>query len=161
QASCRGGKPSGGHRGARWARFSTHGPMTGSDLRLVPIGRFPGRRVLAWHGNVLYASDRYSLWRWIVEGNRWDRGGSYSADWTRRLSSATRLGLRLRRDGFHALAVLPDGGLVATLAETIAICRPGEEEFRATWRIRRGTRPLTLAVLPGGAIYWGEYFANP
>lgn len=135
--------------------------MSDSDLRLVPLGRFPGSRVLAWHHKALYVSRKYSLWRWIPPENRWDFVARYHPDWTRVVSSATRLGGRLRRDGFHALAVLPDGGLVATLPRAIAICPPGQREFRVAWHIRRGTRPLNLAVMPSGAIYWGEYFDNP
>jgi hypothetical protein len=130
------------------------------ELRLTPLERIPGRRVLAWHDDALYASERYVLWRWDYAGRRWTRVARYRPDWTRVLSSATRLGGRLRRDGFHALAVLPDGGLAAILPKAIALCAPGETEFRETWRVRRGTRPMSLAVAPGGAIYWGEYFDN-
>ena len=135
--------------------------MTGSALHLAPIGRFPRRRALTWHGDALYVADRYSLWRWFPATRRWDFVARYRADWSRLASSSTRLGARLRRDGFHALAVLPDGSLVAVLAKTIALCPPGEAEFRPTWRVRRGTRPLNLALVPGGAIYWGEYLDNP
>jgi len=38
---------------------------------------------------------------------------------------------------------------------------PGETKFRRTHKIRRGTRPLHLTAVPGGAIFWGEYFDNP
>ena len=38
---------------------------------------------------------------------------------------------------------------------------PGEPEFRTTFSVRRGTRPLALAVTPQGHVYWGEYFGNP
>jgi hypothetical protein len=116
--------------------------------------------VLTWHENTLYVSHRYALWRWTHPQGQWEFVARYRPDWTRRISSATRLGGRLRRDGFHALTVLPDGGLVAILPKAIAVCRPGENEFQATWRITRGTRPMSLAVVPGGAIYWGEYFDN-
>lgn len=135
--------------------------MSDQELRLLPLGRFPGNRALTWHQGALYVSRKYSLWRWIPSENQWEFVARYHPDWTRVISSATRLGGRLRRDGFHALAVLPDGGLVAILPRAIAICPLGQQEFRATWHIRRGTRPLALAVLPSGAIYWGEYFNNP
>ena len=134
--------------------------MNDSDLRLIPVGRFPGKRVLTWNHGALYASERYSLWRWSPPGDCWEFVARYPADWLRTVTSANRLCSRLRRDGFHAVSVLPDGGLVATLPKAIAICPPGEREFRVTWRVKRGTRPLTLAVLPSGPIYWGEYFSN-
>ena len=134
--------------------------MTDSDLRLRPLGRFPGRRALTWHHATLYASERYALWRWISSEDRWEFVARYQPDWTRRLSSSTRLGSRLCRDGFHSLGILPDGGLVAILPKAIAICATGQTDFKTVWRIRRGTRPLALAVLPDGAMYWGEYFDN-
>ena len=132
-------------------------------VTLIPLGRFPGRRALTWHGEVLYASEGYTLWRW-EPGNatsEWTRVARYRPGWMRRLSAATRLGYRLRRDGFHALAVFPDGTLVAVLPKAIAIARPGDTGFQVTWRVRRGTRPLDLVVTPAGAVYWGEYFDNP
>ena len=135
--------------------------MSDQDIRLIPLGRFPGKRVLSWHDGALYASQKYSLWRMYPGENKWEYVARFRPNWTRTVSSATRLGGRLRRDGFHALGVLPDGGLVAILPKAIALCPPGQTEFTVTWRIRRGTRPLALTVTPEGAIYWGEYFNNP
>ena len=135
--------------------------MTSPDLRLDPLFRLPGRRALAWHRGVLYASRGYALWRWTALEDRWELVARYRPAWSRRLSGASRLGARLRRDGFHSLAVLPDGGLLAVLPRAIALCPPGAREFEVTWRVERGTRPLNLALLPDGAVYWGEYFDNP
>jgi hypothetical protein len=67
---------------------------------------------------------------------------------------------RLFRDGFHALAVLPSGGFVAAVPRAIITLSPGASEFRVTHTIARGTRPLHITVVPGGAVFWGEYFDN-
>jgi hypothetical protein len=71
------------------------------------------------------------------------------------------LTMRLFRDGFHALAVLPSGALVAAVPGAMVTLRPGGTEFRPSHTILRGTRPLHITAVPGGAIYWGEYFDNP
>jgi hypothetical protein len=71
-----------------------------------------------------------------------------------------RLTARLFRDGFHALAVLPSGGMVAAVPGAILTLRPNETVFRKTHSITRGTRPLHITAVPGGRIYWGEYFDN-
>ena len=71
-----------------------------------------------------------------------------------------RLSARLFRDGFHALAVLPSGGLVAAVPGAIVSLKPNETEFRPTHAITRGTRPLHITAVPGGRVYWGEYFDN-
>lgn len=68
---------------------------------------------------------------------------------------------RLFRDGFHALAALPSGELVAAVPGAIIRCSPNENEFRVTHAIIRGTRPLHITTVPGGAAFWGEYFDNP
>jgi hypothetical protein len=65
------------------------------------------------------------------------------------------------RDGFHALAVLPAGNIVAAVPGAIATLRQGETEFRVTHRVTRGTRPLHITATPDGRVFWGEYFDNP
>jgi hypothetical protein len=67
---------------------------------------------------------------------------------------------RLCRDGFHALAILPSGELVAAVPNAIVTLSPAERNFRVTHRVLRGIRPLHFALTPEGHIFWGEYFDN-
>ena len=129
---------------------------------LSRIGIFPGLRVLAWDGDVLYASRGYSLLRAEVKTDKvnWEPVASYRPPTWRRLSSASQLGSRFFRDGFHALAVFPSGELIAALPGAIATLSVGDEEFRVTHRVLRGTRPLHLALTPDNQVLWGEYFDN-
>src|SRR5882672_5197346 len=138
-------------------------PKTSSGLGLTSIARFPKTRVLAWDGDVLYASRGYRLLRCRpAEATiHWEEVARFSPVWWRRLTSASRLGLRLMRDGFHALAVFPSGELIAALPGAIATLRSGEKEFHVTHVLQRGTRPLNIAVAPDGRVFWGEYFDNP
>ncbi len=139
----------------------------GPELRLTCVGRFPGTRVLAWDGDVLYAARGYELLRCRpagLPGNapmQWESVGRYSPVWWRNFTSKSRLGFRLVRDGFHALAVLPSGELIAGVPGAIATLNPGEKEFQVTHTLQRGTRPLNIAVTPDGRVFWGEYFDNP
>jgi len=135
-------------------------------------------RALAWSGDHLYASRGYELLRARIQppladltGNdiSWQPVAKFLPVLRRRLSVTNRLTTRLFRDGFHALAVLPSGGLVAAVPGAIVTLSPGESEFRRTHSILRGTRPLHITAVPvggirsgtTGAIYWGEYFDNP
>jgi hypothetical protein len=68
---------------------------------------------------------------------------------------------RLVRDGFHALAVLPSKAMVAAVPGAIITLRSNESQFRVTHKIIRGTRPLHITAIPGGNVFWGEYFDNP
>jgi hypothetical protein len=77
------------------------------------------------------------------------------------MTASASLSSRLFRDGFHALAVLPSGHLVAAVAGAIVALGPDERNFRVTHKITRGTRPLHITPTPQGKLFWGEYFDNP
>ncbi len=140
-------------------------PNADLNGRLIRVARFPRLRVLSWAGDRLYASRGYQLMQTRVQNPStnitWQPVAVFHPEWRRRLTVRSALTARLVRDGFHALAVLPSGGLVAAVPGAIVTLRPGETEFRPTHAIVRGTRPLHITAVPGGAIYWGEYFDNP
>jgi hypothetical protein len=132
--------------------------------RLVRVARFPRLRALAWCGDHLYASRGYRMMRARIHepsnSLAWERVAEFHPELHRRSSVVNRLTARLFRDGFHALAVLPSGVLVAAVPGAIVTLRPGETELRRTHTILRGTRPLHITSVPDGPIYWGEYFDN-
>jgi hypothetical protein len=134
------------------------------SLTLTPAGRYPGLRALAWAGDQLYVSRGYELLstriQSVPEKQEWRAVARFQPGFRSRLSVTTRLSARLFRDGFHALTVLPSGGLVAAVAGAIISAGANENEFRVTHAILRGTRPLHITAVPGGAVYWGEYFDN-
>src|SRR5437660_11303765 len=131
---------------------------------LSPVARFPRMRALAWSGDQLYASRGYQLLRARTRAPAsdltWQPLARFFPGWRRQFSVGNGLAMRLFRDGYHALAVLPAGGLVAAVPGAIVTLRPGETEFRQTHKIVRGTRPLHITAVPGGMIFWGEYFDN-
>ena len=129
----------------------------------APIVRLPGLRVLAWDGDWLYVSRGYTLLRARVQDPSnlsWESVADFRPPWKRRLSVTSRLTARLFRDGFHALAILPSGSVVAAVPGAIVTLAPGETNFRQTHTIFRGTRPLHITSVPSGTVYWGEYFDN-
>jgi hypothetical protein len=132
--------------------------------RLLRVARFPGLRALAWSRTRLYASRGYELLRAEIgsapQNPNWQRIAQFLPDWKTSLCVKNNLSARLFRGGFHALSVLPSGGLVAAVPGAIVTARPNENEFRQTHAITRGTRPLHIVSVPNGAIFWGEYFDN-
>src|SRR5207302_5148051 len=133
-------------------------------LSVVRVARFPRLRALAWADAQLYASRGYHLLRARIPPGQissadvsWESVASYSPAWWRNFSSAIGLSSRLVRDGFHALAVLASGGLVAVVPGAIVTLRPGENQIRRTRPITRGTRPLHITAVPNGTVFWGEY----
>jgi hypothetical protein len=142
-------------------------PGPDQGLELARIAKFPRLRALAWSGNSLYASSGYQLLRANISQATipstklaWQPVASFHPAWWRRGSAAMRLSSRLFRDGFHALAILPSGGIVGAVPGSIVTLCPGENEFRTTHAITRGTRPLHITSVPRGTVYWGEYFDN-
>jgi hypothetical protein len=131
------------------------------------VARFPHLRALTWVGDTLYASRGYELVRAEIspgqvpsDGLPWEAVASFDPPWWRGWTVHSKLSSRLVRDGFHALAVLPLHGMVATVPGAIITLRPGERRFQITHKINRGTRPLHITAVPGGSIFWGEYFDN-
>lgn len=137
-------------------------PIHEPEIKLAPLAAFPSMRALAWSGDTLYASRGYQVLRARIHecDAHWHPVGKYVPARWRNLSAASRLSSRLFRDGFHALAVLPSGRLVAVVPGAIVTLAPGQAEFQTTHRVIRGTRPLHLAATPDGRIFWGEYFDN-
>src|SRR5271165_1720901 len=132
-----------------------------SALELERVATFPCLRALAWDGDLLYASRGYELLASRAPEFQWRTVGRYRPEWWRNVTSRNRLSFRLVRDGFHALAILPSGNIVAAVPGAIATLPVGEEEFEITHRLMRGTRPLHITGTPDGRVFWGEYFDNP
>jgi len=137
--------------------------MKSPQTSLTRVARFPGLRPLVWVGDELYASRGYKLLRAKIQDPRqlaWQFVAEFRPSARRRLSVTNRLPARLFRDGFHALAVLPSREMIGAVPGSIVTVRSGENDFRQTHAIARGTRPLHITAVPGGAVYWGEYFDN-
>lgn len=136
------------------------------NWNLTRLGRYPGLRVLAWCGNLLYASRGYTLLQAEVPSARtgalrWQQVGCFHPVLWRQVSASLRWTARLFRDGFHALAARASGSLVAAVPGAIVVLPKGETEFAVSHRIMRGTRPLHITSTPDGQVFWGEYFDNP
>ncbi len=147
-----------------------------STVTLREVCACPGIRVLAWDGDILYASRGYDLVRWrrhssdvrLAREVEWGFVARFRPAWWRNLTVRADLTSRLMRDGFHALAVIrgndsrdPGGeAMIAAVPGAIVTRTPGGNEFRVTHKIQRGTRPLHICAVPRGIVYWGEYFDN-
>jgi len=131
------------------------------------VAQFQRLRALTWAEDTLYASRGYELLRTRIvpgqvpsDGQPWEAVASFHPYYWRRWTARMNLTSRLVRDGFHALAVLPSHGMVAAVPGAITTLRPNETRFEVTHKITRGTRPLHITAIPGGTIFWGEYFDN-
>jgi hypothetical protein len=133
-----------------------------SAWKLETVDSYPRLRALAWDGDILYASRGYRLLSAKIGAGPivWHEIGHYAPLWWRNLSASASLTFRLARDGFHALARLSSGAVVAAVPGAIVTLQPGDAEFQTTHKILRGTRPLHICAVPDGNVYFGEYFNN-
>src|SRR5208282_2745321 len=132
--------------------------------RLIKVAAFPGLRALCWKSGDLYASRGYELLRGKVNRQdlslAWEPAGVWRAGLVRRCTSPVRLASRICRDGFHALAVLSSGHIIGAVPGRIIALAPGEPEFRTSYTLLRGTRPLHITAGPNDQLMWGEYIDN-
>jgi hypothetical protein len=155
-------------------------PKTGFEipaLHMRRVATWPAMRALAWQGDVLYCGRSYEIVRRRLggefsENDSWEEMGRFVAPWWRNLTARNRWSARLVRDGFHTLVVVrepgPDAGgepwLIGAVPGAIVTRASGDDRFRVTHRVKRGTRPLHLAGVlsekDGAKVYWGEYFDN-
>ena len=106
---------------------TTPGDTRKKRLSLEQVARLPGKRVLAWHGNTLYGSDRYQLLRCDTQQDpwTWQPVARYEPGLVRRWGSLHRITSRLLRAGFHALEILESGRIIGVVAGAISGGRPG------------------------------------
>lgn len=137
-----------------------------NNLKIRKIARLPNLLALGWEGDYLYASRGYKVYRINIKdvsltNAPLENAGFFRADFVRKIASGNIILKRLLRLGFHTIRFLPDSRIIGIAAKNIVVLEPGRNEFISTFRIKRGTRPLGMAVTPDGKIYWGEYFDNP
>jgi len=145
-----------------------------SALKLRRIAAWRGIRALAWDADILYGCRGYEivclqLSAEIGAGAQWESVARFRPAWWRNLTSRSALTYRLVRDGFHALAVVngkkagdkkSDQVMVGVVSGAIVTRTVDSDGFIVTHQMQRGTRPLHVAAVPSGEIYWGEYFDN-
>jgi len=78
----------------------------------------------------------------------------------RALIGMSRLGQRVARAEVYRMRVLPDGAHVYIFRGGIYVRRPGERTASITFRVTRGSRPVSLAVSSTGVAVFGVYWAN-
>ena len=144
---------------------SAAAPAKASTVSLRKVAAWRGIRALTWDGGILYGCRGYRIFRLHAErGAAWEPFASFRPAWWRNLTSRNSLTSRLMRDGFHSLAMVHAAGgdhtAIGAVPGAIVTRTPGGGQFHITHRIRRGTRPLHITAVPGGNIYWGEYFDN-
>src|SRR5215470_1755398 len=98
-------------------------PAVSPTVRLSAefVTALPNFRALTWHGDLLYLSRGYDLYaaQMVAPPFQPRAVATYAPGIRRSLTSRFRLSSRLFRDGFHALAVLPAGNLVAAVPGAI------------------------------------------
>ena len=131
-------------------------PATATRPAPQPVHTFSWLRVLTWGANVLLASQAYTLLSAEMSepAPQWRIVALFRPAWWRNLTASARLSYRFCGDGFHALATLPTGHLIASVPEGIISIAPGETEFHLTHPIASRTAPRQIVATRDGQIFW-------
>lgn len=137
-------------------------PATATRAAPQPLHTFSRLRVLAWHSHVLFASQAYTLLTadMLDPIPRWRIVSLYRPTWWRNLTASARMSYRLFGDGFHALAALPTGHLIASVPGGIISVAPGETEFHLTHQLSAERPPRALIATRNGHVFWAGHQEN-
>lgn len=127
---------------------------------LEPVPVYPARALAVEPDGTLYLSRHLEILRSRDDGHSWVRCCEIPASLWQHGLQTSRLACRLGRHEIRALAVLPDGTLVAATRRGLFRAGPGDSTMRAV-EIERVApapwMPMTLAVDGLGRVLWGEY----
>jgi hypothetical protein len=131
-------------------------PASATKAAPQPVHTFSRLRVLAWHGNVLLASQAYTLLSadMLDSVPQWRIVAPFRPTWWRNLTASARLSYRFFGDGFQALAALRSGHLIAAVPEGIISLAPGDTEFHLTHQFRCGRPPRSIVATSDGRLFW-------
>ena len=121
----------------------------------------PGYNVLNVHQNVYYAAKGYKIYKSSDAGETWEFDGRVEDGKYELIANASRLLTRLLRTEITHLLILKDGSRVAIGKKGIFVARKGDNTYKKTFNVTRGTRPLNMCEDGNGVLYFGEYFSNP
>lgn len=125
------------------------------------VARCRGRALLIGREGRLYIGRRYAILRSDDRGRSWQLDCAVRAPAWRNTVTVSRLAARLLRHEIAALVMLSDGTRVAIARDGIHRAGAGEIEMTRGFAIRRGSRPLNVAVGENDRVLFGEYGDNP
>jgi hypothetical protein len=129
--------------------------------QVAPIRVVKNMRPLYFHDGQLYCARFNKLFR----TNNFGKSLDFVADFNARtklsgLFKLSNLAQRILRMMIYRLRVLANGNIVFTFKGGIYTLRPAQKHAELTFKIIRGSRPVSLAYKPNGLLVFGEYFSN-
>ncbi len=130
-------------------------------LSLRMLHSAPGRALTLSDDGTVYLGRHLRILRSGDDGASWQEVARLPSPGVRKAAACLRLTTRLLRHEIRALAIMPDGGLVACDRRGVyagnagqSVLDPSRVEAPAGRAI---APPMTLTVGPDGEVLWGEY----
>ena len=118
-----------------------------------------GYCVLNINDSVIYAAKGYKIYKSFDETKTWELDGIVN-DFKFSNLARVRLSARLFRAEITDLLVLKDGSRMLIGKKGIFVAQKDSKEYKKTFSIPRGTRPLNICEGADGVVYFGEYLRN-
>jgi hypothetical protein len=139
-----------------------HTSWEGLPPRARPFRAVKNLKPLLFHGGALYCARFTRVFKTTDFGEHLTPVADLVLDRkVLRPLAVSPLLQRVLRAAVYRMRVLPGGGMVFVFRKGVYVLEPGSSEAHCTFRVRRGTRPVSLAVSPDGLVVFGEYFSNP
>lgn len=119
-----------------------------------------GYTVLSIHNNIMYAAKGYKVYKSNDEGKTWELDGKVRDRKYSFWANISRLLARLLRIEVSGLIVLEDGSRIVTAKKGIFVAKPNSKEYKQTFFVIRGARPLNICIDRDNILYFGEYVRN-
>lgn len=126
------------------------------SLNMKITGQCRGRALYIGPHGELYIARQYVIYRSTDGGATWHEDCYIPTSSWKSLAARVQLGARLLRYYVAAFQVLADGSRVAVARDGIYHAASGETRMKQTFRITRGSRPISLTV-DGNRVLFGEY----
>lgn len=120
----------------------------------------PGYNALCIQNNIMYAAKGYTVYKSANEGKSWELDGRVIDGKYSLWANISRLLARLLRIEVSGLIILEDGSRVVTAKKGIFVAKPNSKEYKQTFFITRGTKPLNICTDQTNCLYFGEYVRN-
>ena len=120
----------------------------------------PKYNVLNIQNAVIYAAKGYKIYKSLDEGESWELDGKVKDSKYAFWANINRLLARLLRIEVSDLIVLENGSRVVTARKGIFVAKPNSKEYKQTFFVTRGTRPLNICIDKDNSLYFGEYLRN-
>jgi len=132
-----------------------------TQYHLSFLRKIPGMRPLLFDSDRLFTSRGNQVFLTRNLGESFDLFCTLKSNhWKTLLGQRAKIAQRILRVSIYRMRMLSDGTCLFSYPGGIFVKKPGEPHASISFATQRGSRPVSLAVKPGGLCVFSEYWSN-